>query len=143
MAKLLDESVESAKLGQSHFKPPVKSEHKNNAVRLTTMPSYKENMVTIYSECDPVRFLTDVAQGKPIACYHVDSDGNVQQHFETPTLSQRIKINTYLANKIMPPITQTAGNERASDPKNNRSFAQLIEHAADKIEDVEIDGSNG
>lgn len=143
MARIIDSSIESAKVGREVKAPVVSLKVRKNGkpsptmVRRTEPPRVGNEVVRIINECDPIGFLADIVNGKAIECHIVDPDGKIITIYETPGMNKRIEVAKFLAERYMPKVAVTKHahlvknvdeQPRSNDPRGN--FEQIVNHAA-------------
>ena len=98
----------------------------------------KKNMVKIAMEADPIGQLTAIANGQPVAFFDVSEDGKLSISYATPSMTQRINILKFLADRVMPRISVT---KKFTDPDGAGpadDWTATMENAAIRDEDDDL-----
>jgi hypothetical protein len=88
-------------------------------------PTIRENMVRIETEADPVGLLIAIANGTPIASFHISENGDVTTKYETPNVKLRIQAARSLLDKVMPKVSVQASINSKTDPDSSRLAAMI------------------
>jgi len=97
--------------------------------RRSRVISVRENIVKIQTH-DPINFLIDVMNGKPIPTHIIDESGNVHIEYDSVSTKERIRVAIHLSNKVMPTLqlTQAVSADDEMAPVRT-GFDALVENA--------------
>ncbi len=130
MGKLVDKIAAAERHEAIHHSG---GDHENiqKVARSAVVPEVAGEIARIVADCDPIGFLSDIVNGKPIQGHFIDKEGVVHEYHETATLSQRISVARYLGDKYMPKVAVYKHAhlvKRVPDEKQTR-MDQILDHA--------------
>ena len=130
---IIDKSIKSAMAGTPRS-PVVDLKVRRRTLeryRPTEIPDVRNEIVRIVNDCDPIGFLADVVNGKAIECHIISEDGTIHTIYETPSLTKRIEVAKYLADKYMPKVAVVKhAHLHKMEQKTESNFDQMVTHAA-------------
>jgi hypothetical protein len=107
----LEEAIDSGTGIQSPIYTPPMLRGKRTKVLYALKqksPTIRENVVRIETEADPIGLLIAIANGIPVASFHIDEDGNITTKYETAPLKLRLQASRSLLDKVMPKVSVQA-----------------------------------
>ena len=80
-------------------------------------PDIDQHLARIEAEADPIGLLIAIAIGQPVPEFSVGKDGDVEVTFQSLPVNNRYRMKAieYLADKVMPTVTQTRKHTKKSD----------------------------
>lgn len=119
----------------SEFGQPLIVDRKRRGIavkRGVKLLSISENLLRVQELANPLEFLVNAQNGALFPVIHVEEDDTVVVQYKQFTMSERLSIAKFLANKIMPSLSLTKIISPDTDEENSSqaSFAAIVEMAA-------------